>query len=68
MLTVTPGMKTSEFLLAVLNVVAMIVASAQDYISDNMGVGLSVAGGIAYIVSRGLAKTETRTTETPPAG
>lgn len=60
MLTVTPGMKTSEFALAVLNVVGMIVADAQNYVTNTQAAGLSVGGLVAYIVSRGLAKTEPR--------
>ena len=61
-----PGFKTSEFLIALLNVVAQIVAAAQGYIGDGTAVKFSLAGFLAYIVSRGLAKTEVRGTTVPP--
>lgn len=60
----TPGMKTSEFLVAVLTVVGAIVSAAQDYLTNPQAAGLSGLGVVAYIVSRGLAKVEQR----PPPG
>lgn len=62
-----PGFHTSEFLVAVLTLLGSIVAATQDYISDPTATKLSVAGAVAYIVSRGLAKYETRGTPPPPA-
>jgi hypothetical protein len=53
-------MKTSEFLVAVLTLVGAVVSAGQDYITSGQAAGLSVAGALAYIVSRGLAKTEPR--------
>lgn len=64
MLNITPGMKSSEFALALLNVVAMIVADAQGYVGDPTATKLSVGGLLAYILSRGLAKTESRSSGT----
>ena len=66
--TFTPGMKTSEFLVAVLTVVGAIVSAASDYLTDPQAAGLSGLGVAAYIISRGLAKLETRTTTTPTGG
>lgn len=55
-----PGFHTSEFIVAVLNLVGQIVAAAQGYIGDGTAVKFSLAGFLAYIVSRGLAKYEPR--------
>lgn len=62
----TPGARSSEFLLAVLNVIAQIVLAATNTVSDGTATKLSVLGAIAYIVSRGLAKYETRGPVPPP--
>ena len=62
----TPGTRTSEFLVAVLNLVVQVILALQGTVSDGTATKYSVAGAIAYIISRGLAKYETRTT-TPPA-
>lgn len=56
----TPGAKTSEFLAAVLNVVAQIALAWSGTISDGSAAKLGVAGTIAYIISRGFAKYEQR--------
>lgn len=55
-----PGFHTSEFVVALLNLLGSIIAAAQGYISDSSATKLSVAGAVAYIVSRGLAKYEPR--------
>ena len=60
----TPGSRSSEFLVAVLNVVAQVILAAAGTISDGTATKFSLAGAIAYIVSRGLAKYEQR----PSAG
>lgn len=63
----TPGAKSSEFLVTVLNVVAQIVLAWTGTISDGMATKLGIAGTIAYVLSRGLAKYETRPgSSTPP--
>lgn len=56
----TPGMKTSEFLLFVGNVIAQIVLASNGTVSDPNAVKYSLAGAVAYIISRGLAKVEPR--------
>jgi hypothetical protein len=55
-----PGFHTSEFIVTLLNAIAMVVSAAQGYVSDPTAVKLSVGGFLAYIVSRGLAKNEQR--------
>lgn len=56
----TPGAKSSEFLVTILNVVAQIVLAWSNTISDGTAVKLGVVGTIAYVLSRGLAKYEHR--------
>ena len=60
-----PGFHTSEFAVAVLNLIGQIVAASQGYVSDGTATKLTGAGAIGYIVSRGLAKYEPR--GNPPA-
>lgn len=60
----TPGARSSEFLVAVLNVIASVILAATQTISDGTAAKYGVAGAVAYIVSRGLAKYESR----PAAG
>lgn len=57
---VTPGVKSSEFFVAVLTVVGAIVSAAQDYLTNPQAAGLSGLAAVAYVVSRGLAKVEPR--------
>lgn len=61
----TPGARSSEFLVTVLNVVAQIVLAFADVISSGTATKLGVAGTLAYVVSRGLAKYETRGSSAP---
>lgn len=68
----TPGARSSEFLVAVLNVVAQVILAATETISNGTATKLGTLGSIAYILSRGFAKYETRTgvpptTVAPPA-
>lgn len=63
----TPGSKSSEFLVAVLNVIAQVILAWSNTISDGAAAKYSVAGAVAYIVSRGLAKYEQRPSGSPPA-
>ena len=56
----TPGAKTSEFLVTVLNVIAQVALAWSGTISDGSAVKMGVAGTIAYVLSRGLAKYEQR--------
>ena len=62
----TPGAKTSEFLVTILNVVAQIALAWSGVIQDGTATKLGLAGAVAYILSRGLAKYETRPAGTPP--
>lgn len=55
-----PGLHTSEFLVALANCVAQIALALQGTVTDGNAVRYSLAGALAYIVSRGLAKTEAR--------
>ena len=56
----TPGAKTSEFLVTVLNVITQIVLAWTGTLSDGTAAKYGVAGSIAYAISRGLAKYEPR--------
>ena len=62
----TPGARSSEFLVTVLNVVAQIVLALADTISNGTAVKLGVAGTLAYVLSRGLAKYESRPESAAP--
>ena len=64
----TPGAKSSEFLVAVLNVVAQIVLAWAGTISDGTAAKYGLAGALAYILSRGLAKYEHHGPKPPPQG
>lgn len=55
-----PGLHTSEFLIAVLNFVGQVIAANQGVVSDGTAAKYTVAGAVAYIISRGLAKYEPR--------
>lgn len=64
----TPGSKSSEFLVTVLNVVAQIILAWTGEISSGNATKFSLLGAVAYIVSRGFAKYEGRPNvpPTPP--
>ena len=62
----TPGARSSEFLIMVLNVVAQVILAWTDTLSSGTATKLGVLGTLAYILSRGLAKYETRTQVPPP--
>ena len=62
----TPGSRSSEFLVMVLNAVVQLVLALTDTINNGTATKLGVAGTIAYVLSRGLAKYETRTPVPPP--
>lgn len=64
----TPGAKSSEFLVTILNVIAQIALAWAGTISDGTAAKLGLAGTVAYILSRGLAKYEGRpNVPAPPA-
>ena len=56
----TPGSRSSEFLVTVLNVIAQIALAWTGTIPAGSAAKYGVAGTIAYIVARGLAKYEQR--------
>ena len=62
----TPGSKSSEFMLTILNAVAQLVLALTDTLSPGTATKYGVAGAVAYAVSRGLAKYETRPSGSPP--
>jgi hypothetical protein len=62
----TSGSRSSEFLVTILNVIAQIALAWSGTISDGTAAKLGVVGTIAYILSRGLAKYETRTVVAAP--
>lgn len=62
----TPGTRSSEFLVTVLNIVAQLILAYTNTVSDGTATKLGTAGVLAYVVSRGLAKYEGRPVGTPP--
>jgi hypothetical protein len=56
----TPGARSSEFLVTVLNVIVQLVLALTDAITTGTATKLGVVGTIAYVLSRGLAKYEGR--------
>lgn len=63
---VTPGARSSEFLVTVLNVIVQVILALTDAINNGTAVRLGVVGTVAYVLSRGLAKYEGRNYP-PPA-
>ncbi len=61
----TPGTKSSEFLVTVLIIVSDIALAWAGTIGDGTAVRYGVIGSVAYVVSRGLAKYETRPAAVP---
>lgn len=62
-----PGFRTSEFFLTAANFVAQVALAWNDSQSTSTSVKYSLAGAVAYILSRGLAKYEPRpAVETKP--
>jgi hypothetical protein len=61
-----PGFHTSEFIVALANLVGQVVLALNGTVSDGTAAKYTLAGAIAYIISRGLAKYEPRGTA-PPA-
>lgn len=61
----TPGTKTSEFLLTILNGIAQLVLAITNTLTPQDAAKYGVAGMIAYAIARGLAKYETTSTAPP---
>lgn len=53
--------------MAVLNFIGQVVAANQGVVSDGTAAKYTLAGAVAYIISRGLAKYEPRGTGGNPA-
>jgi hypothetical protein len=62
----TPGLRTSEFKVAVLTVGVAVVSALADWVSNRYAFAGGVLGAVGYVVSRGLAKTEPREPVTTP--
>lgn len=63
-----PGFRTSEFIVALANLIGQVILALNGTVSDGTAARYTLAGAIAYIISRGLAKYEPRgTTGAPPA-
>lgn len=60
----TPGMRTSEFLVTVLLVIGGILSGAENWVPNRYAWVGAVLSGVGYAISRGLAKAEPR--PTPP--
>ena len=54
-----PGVRTSEFTVALLTAIGNLLNASQHWVSWRDAATASLAA-VAYIISRGLAKTETR--------
>lgn len=61
------GAKTSEFLAMVGNVVAQIALAWTGELDGQQATRYGVYGAIAYILSRGFAKVEARSSTSPPS-
>ena len=55
-----PGLRTSEFLAAAANLIVQVALAWNGTLTDGTATKYSVAGAIAFILSRGLAKYEPR--------
>lgn len=61
-----PGFHTSEFLAALVNLIVQVALAWNGTITDGTATRYTVAGAIAFILSRGLAKYEPRGNPPPP--
>jgi hypothetical protein len=61
-----PGFHTSEFLASLVNLIVQVALAMNGTVSDGTATKYSVAGAIAFILSRGLAKYEGRGTAAVP--
>lgn len=55
-----PGLHTSEFLAALANLIVQVALAWNGTVSNGTAEHMTVAGAIAFILSRGLAKYEPR--------
>ena len=63
----TPGTRSSEFLVTVLIIVADVCLAWAGTIGDGTAAKYGLIGSVGYVISRGLAKYETRTVPAQPA-
>ena len=61
----TPGTRSSEFLVTVLIIVADVCLAWAGTIGDGTAAKYGLIGSVGYVISRGLAKYETRTVPGP---
>jgi hypothetical protein len=61
-----PGFHTSEFLAALVNLIVQVALAWNGTVSNGTAEKMTVAGAIAFILSRGLAKYEPRGAAIPP--
>jgi hypothetical protein len=59
-----PGFRSSEWMVAAVTAILNIVNSSTGWVSWKDAI-LPTLAAVGYVVSRGLAKTEARTTTTP---
>jgi len=59
-----PGFHTSEFIVALSTAILNIANASQHWVTWQQAVGPTLAA-VAYVLSRGFAKTETRVTAAP---
>ncbi len=55
----TPGLRTSEFKVAALAAILNLLNASQDWVSWRQA-ATATAAAVAYVLSRGFAKTEPR--------
>jgi len=60
----SPGLKSSEFKVALLSVAVAVVSGLSDWVSNRYAFSGGILAAIGYVVSRGLAKNEQRGTGT----
>lgn len=65
-MTQRPGFHTSEFIVTLCTIVGSALTAIEGAIPPRWALYASLGATIAYTISRGLAKTETRTTVAPP--
>ena len=63
----TPGARSTEFAVTILNIIVQVVLAWTDTVSSGNATKYGLAGTVAYIISRGLAKYEGRPAVPPAA-
>lgn len=60
-----PGFHTSEFAVALITAILNILNASQNWVSWQQAI-LPTVAAFGYVISRGFAKVENRTTTAPP--